>query len=80
MRQQCWLEFLVSYDLDIKYTLRKANVVADALSRNCVMVASLVATPTLLENIASKQTEDPQLLEIIKGVEGGSHSNFKIDN
>lgn len=30
MRQQRWLEFLASYDFDIRY---KGNRVADALSR-----------------------------------------------
>jgi len=51
MRQQCWLEFLASYDLDILYTPGKANVVVDALSRKRAMItqlAHLVITPTLL--------------------------------
>nr|GEV69478.1 putative polyprotein [Tanacetum cinerariifolium] len=33
MRQRRWLELLNDYDCDIHYHLRKANVVADALSR-----------------------------------------------
>nr|GEV54407.1 putative reverse transcriptase domain-containing protein [Tanacetum cinerariifolium] len=32
MRQRRWLELLSDYDCDIRYHLRKANVVADALS------------------------------------------------
>jgi hypothetical protein len=33
MRQKRWLELIKDYDLTINYTLGKANVVADALSR-----------------------------------------------
>jgi hypothetical protein len=33
MRQCRWLELIKDYDLTINYTLGKANVVADALSR-----------------------------------------------
>nr|GEV73579.1 putative reverse transcriptase domain-containing protein [Tanacetum cinerariifolium] len=33
MRQHRWLELLSDYDCEIRYHLRKANVVADALSR-----------------------------------------------
>nr|GFB77234.1 putative reverse transcriptase domain-containing protein [Tanacetum cinerariifolium] len=33
MRQRRWLEFLSDYDCDIHYHPRKANVVADTLSR-----------------------------------------------
>ncbi|GJW61985.1 putative reverse transcriptase domain-containing protein [Tanacetum coccineum] len=33
MRQRRWLELLSDYDYEIRYHLRKANVVADALSR-----------------------------------------------
>nr|GEX83226.1 retrotransposon protein, putative, Ty3-gypsy subclass [Tanacetum cinerariifolium] len=33
MRQRCWLELLSDYDCDIRCHPRKANVVADALSR-----------------------------------------------
>lgn len=54
MKQQRWLEFLASYDLDILYTQGKANVVADALSRKFAVISCLAVTPTLLERIASK--------------------------
>ncbi|GKB37275.1 putative reverse transcriptase domain-containing protein, partial [Tanacetum coccineum] len=33
MRQRRWLEFLSDYDCEIRYHLRKANVIADALRR-----------------------------------------------
>nr|GEU97004.1 hypothetical protein [Tanacetum cinerariifolium] len=33
MRQQCWLELLSDYDCEIRYHPRKANMVADVLSR-----------------------------------------------
>ncbi|GKC39940.1 putative reverse transcriptase domain-containing protein, partial [Tanacetum coccineum] len=33
MRQRRWLELLADYDCEIRYHPRKANVVADALSR-----------------------------------------------
>jgi hypothetical protein len=33
LRQRRWLEFIMDYDLGINYHPRKANVVADALSR-----------------------------------------------
>jgi hypothetical protein len=32
MRQRRWLELIKNYDLEVHYHLRKANVVADALS------------------------------------------------
>ncbi|GJX58304.1 putative reverse transcriptase domain-containing protein [Tanacetum coccineum] len=33
MRQRCWLELISDYDCEIRYHPRKANVVADTLSR-----------------------------------------------
>jgi hypothetical protein len=42
MRQRRWLELIKDYDLEVHYHPKKANVVADALSRknhcNCVTV------------------------------------------
>nr|GEW56423.1 retrotransposon protein, putative, Ty3-gypsy subclass [Tanacetum cinerariifolium] len=51
MRQRCWLELLSDYDCEIRYHLRKANVVADALSRKAraepLWVRALVMTTGL---------------------------------
>ncbi|GJV70459.1 putative reverse transcriptase domain-containing protein [Tanacetum coccineum] len=45
MRQRCWLELLVDYDCEIRYHLRKANVIADALSRKeALRIRSLIMT------------------------------------
>ncbi|GJY26252.1 putative reverse transcriptase domain-containing protein [Tanacetum coccineum] len=51
MRQRRWLELLSDYDCEIRYHLRKANMVADALSRkeqlNPLRVRALVMTISL---------------------------------
>ena len=47
-RQVRWLEFLASYDLDISYTPKKANVVADALSWKKAMLCQLVVSSSPL--------------------------------
>ncbi|GKC21249.1 putative reverse transcriptase domain-containing protein [Tanacetum coccineum] len=48
MRQRRWLELLSDYDCELRYHPRKANVVADALSRKCrpkpLRVRALVMT------------------------------------
>ena len=42
MRQQCWVEYREDYDFTLQYHLRKANMVADALSHKpCGILASL---------------------------------------
>ena len=41
MRQRWWLELFKNYDYIIDYHPRKANVVADALSRKTIYVLSL---------------------------------------
>ncbi|MCI26889.1 CCHC-type integrase, partial [Trifolium medium] len=43
MRQRRWLEFLKDYDFKLSYHPGKANVVADALSRKCLHMSSLMA-------------------------------------
>ncbi|GJV33709.1 putative reverse transcriptase domain-containing protein [Tanacetum coccineum] len=63
MRQRRWLELLTDYDCEIRYHPRKANVVADALSRKerikPLRVRSLVMTihPKLPSQILEAQTE-----------------------
>ncbi|GJY60417.1 hypothetical protein Tco_0461074 [Tanacetum coccineum] len=48
MRQRRWLELLSDYDCELRYHLRKANVVADTLSQKCrpkpLRVRALVMT------------------------------------
>ena len=41
MRQRRWMEYIKDYDFPIKYHPVKVNVVADALSRKSVVMASL---------------------------------------
>ncbi|GJT63303.1 putative reverse transcriptase domain-containing protein [Tanacetum coccineum] len=63
MRQRRWLELLSDYDCDIRYHPRKANVVADALSRKerepPLRVRALVMTISLdlPKQILNAQTE-----------------------
>ncbi|RDY04817.1 Retrovirus-related Pol polyprotein from transposon 17.6, partial [Mucuna pruriens] len=42
IRQIRWMEFLKDYDFELKYHLRKANIVADTFSRKSLHVASLM--------------------------------------
>jgi len=42
MWQGRWLEFLKDYDLKLSYHPRKANVVADALSRKTLHLSALM--------------------------------------
>ncbi|GJY93794.1 putative reverse transcriptase domain-containing protein, partial [Tanacetum coccineum] len=63
MRQRRWLELLSDYDCEIRYHLRKANVVVDALSRKewnkPLRVRALVMTTglDLPKQILNAQTE-----------------------
>nr|GFD26326.1 reverse transcriptase domain-containing protein [Tanacetum cinerariifolium] len=63
MRQRRWLELLSDYDCEIRYHPRKANVVADALSRKerepPIRVRALVMTIglDLPRQILNAQTE-----------------------
>ena len=61
MRQRRWLDVVNDYDCEILYHPRKANVVADALSRKAAPIRDVcsrmtVVTP-LLEQIREAQQE-----------------------
>src|SRR3954451_4047281 len=43
MRQRRWIELIKDYDLDIHYHPGKANVVADALSRQLCQLNTMIA-------------------------------------
>ncbi|XP_073120516.1 uncharacterized protein [Henckelia pumila] len=51
MRQRRWLELVKDYDCDISYHTGKANVVADALSRKTAVIASLMVSRPLQDEI-----------------------------
>nr|GFC70629.1 putative reverse transcriptase domain-containing protein [Tanacetum cinerariifolium] len=76
MRQRRWLEFLSDYNCEIRYHPRKANVVADALSkkeREPLRVRALVMTIglDLPKQILNAQTEARKLENIKKEDVGG---------
>ncbi|GJR96597.1 putative reverse transcriptase domain-containing protein [Tanacetum coccineum] len=76
MRQHRWLELLSDYDCEIRYHPRKANVVADALSRKerePLRVRALVMTIGLYlpKEILKAQTEAPKPENIKKEDVGG---------
>ena len=63
MRQRRWLELLTDYDFDINYHPRKANRVADALSRKST--GTLMAIQGFLEEL---QKEIPDFgLQLLTG-------------
>jgi hypothetical protein len=59
MRQRRWLELIKDYDLIIKYHPRKANVVADALSRKSTgnLAAMLTTQRRILEDLRRLRIE-----------------------
>nr|GFC10461.1 putative reverse transcriptase domain-containing protein [Tanacetum cinerariifolium] len=86
MRQRRWLELLSDYDCEIRYHPRKANVVADALSRKerePLRVRALVMTISLdlPKQILNAQTEARKLKNIKKeDVRGMLVENAKNPN
>ena len=53
LRHRRWVEFLQDYDCTVNYHLRKANIVANALSRK-VKLARLMVREMSLLHIASE--------------------------
>nr|GEZ73388.1 reverse transcriptase [Tanacetum cinerariifolium] len=51
MRQRRWLELLKDYDTNIQYHPRKANVVADALSRKAGMIAGIKVEEEIIRDL-----------------------------
>nr|GEW45700.1 retrotransposon protein, putative, Ty3-gypsy subclass [Tanacetum cinerariifolium] len=58
MRQRCWLELLKDYDVNIQYHPRKANMVADALSRkNSGTMGCLKIQPEIIKDLEIMEVE-----------------------
>ncbi|GJT18505.1 putative reverse transcriptase domain-containing protein [Tanacetum coccineum] len=78
MRQQRWLELLSDYDCEIRYHPRKANVVADALSRKerikplrvraLVMIISLDLPKQILSAQSEARKEENFINEDLHGM------------
>nr|GEY12806.1 DNA/RNA polymerases superfamily protein [Tanacetum cinerariifolium] len=51
MRQRRWLELLKDYDTNIQYHPRKANAVADALSRKSGMIAGIEVEEEIIRDL-----------------------------
>nr|GFC52174.1 retrotransposon protein, putative, Ty3-gypsy subclass [Tanacetum cinerariifolium] len=52
-----WLEILKDYDTDIQYHPRKANVVADALSRKSGMIAGIKVEKEIIRDLERLEIE-----------------------
>nr|GEV62288.1 retrotransposon protein, putative, Ty3-gypsy subclass [Tanacetum cinerariifolium] len=80
MRQRRWLELLKDYDTNIQYHPRKANVVADALSRKSGLHgywASLRVEPDLISQIKEAQKEDSEIWTIVENLD--EQTEFRLD-
>ena len=93
LRQRRWMELIKDYDCVIDYHSRKANVVADALSRKSVqtlrvlkahlslaydgaIVAELMATSNLLNQVQEAQKSDEKISAIVSQNRMGKELSF----
>lgn len=75
-RHAKWVEFLQSFNFVAKYKAGKANIVADALSRRHVLLATVDAKVLGFELIKEYYNLDPDFSEIIKANKIGSKDHF----
>ncbi|TYK19165.1 ty3-gypsy retrotransposon protein [Cucumis melo var. makuwa] len=85
MRQRRWLELVKDYNCEILYHLGKANIVADALSRNVAHSAALITKQaSLLRDFERAEIavslNDPYLVEKRRLVETGQGEDFFISS
>ncbi|XP_070056658.1 uncharacterized protein [Nicotiana tomentosiformis] len=87
LRQRRWLELLKDYDISILYHHRKANMVADALSRKAESFGSLVYLPAAERPLAldvqalanqEHQYDDPHLLVLKDTVQHGDDKEVTV--
>nr|GEV57809.1 hypothetical protein [Tanacetum cinerariifolium] len=87
MRQRRWLELLKDYDTNIQYHPRKANVVADALSRKSGMLENLQIEPEIIKDLERmvielciRGKEDAELWAVFQKFEEDEQTNFWVDD
>jgi hypothetical protein len=68
-RQAGWLHLLQEFDFTVRYTPGKSNVVADALSRLCVITS--VSAPDIMVQIREGYRSDPLVLSLRDSLKEG---------
>ncbi|WMV08774.1 hypothetical protein MTR67_002159, partial [Solanum verrucosum] len=84
LRQRRWLELLKNYDISVLYHHKKANVVADALSRLSMGSVAHIEDKKkeLVRDVHRLARLGVQLVDSTKGgftVHNGSESSFVVD-
>ncbi|XP_075096222.1 uncharacterized protein LOC107778573 [Nicotiana tabacum] len=77
LQQRRWMELLKDYDCSISYHPRKANVVADALSRKSI---GSLAKSLLVERIKATQYEDERLCKYRNEALAGKSKDMIIES